>query len=197
MRRSTKRSKKVESMLYSEFRGSQATRYGTVMEEVSRKEYQTYQQQRGHNLSTFRTGLVISPDNPWLAASPDDRVHVLDQETFPQWGLVEYKNPYSARHMTLEEACQKISSFCLEKKGDTFSLKRRHDYYYQVQCQLYCDDKQWCNFVVRTDKELHVERIWRDTDWWQQQLPKLKSFYFDSLLPELACPRYHKGGICD
>ena len=51
--------------------------------------------------------------------------------------------------------------------------------------------------VLRTDKGLHVERLWRDAEWWDKQVPKLKYFYFDYLLPELACPRYHKGGIRD
>ena len=194
MKKTTKRSKKVEEMLYNKFRGSQATRYGTLMEDTSRIEYQTYQKEQGHTPRTIRTGLVISSENPWLAASPDDQVH--DMESSLSWGLAEYKNPFSVRNMTLEEACN-APSFCLEKKGDTYTLKRGHNYYYQIQCQLYCCDKQWCDFVVRTEKELHVERIWRNQEWWQIQLAKLRSFYFEALLPELACPRYHKGGIRD
>ena len=46
------------------------------MEEVARQQYVSCQEQRGHcNLKTEKTGLVISTDNPWLAASPDDKVH--------------------------------------------------------------------------------------------------------------------------
>ena len=84
----------------------------------------------------------------------------------------------------------------MNKIGDklTFQPKRQHDYYYQVQCQLYCCDLEWCDFVVRTEKELHVERIYRDRKWWASQLEKLREFYFNSLLPELACPRKGKGG---
>ena len=120
-KKTTKRSKKVEEMLYNKFRGSQATRYGTLMEDTSRIEYQTYQNERGHTPRTIRTGLVISSENPWLAASPDDQVH--DMESSLSWGLAEYKNPFSVRNMTLEEACN-APSFCLEKKGDTYTLKR-------------------------------------------------------------------------
>ena len=194
MRKTTKRSKKVEELLYSRFRGNQATRYGTLMENTSRQEYQIHQNQQGHKLTTLRTGLMVSSENPWLAASPDDQV--FDEESSPQWGLAEYKNPYSVRHLTIKEAC-KVSSFCLERKEDKYCLKKGHDYYYQVQCQLYCCDREWCDFVVRTEKELHVERILRNTGWWNTQLEKLKAFYFQALLPELACPRYHKGGIRD
>lgn len=75
------------------------------------------------------------------------------------------------------------------------ALKKRHDYYYQIQCQMFCCDLEWCDFVVRTNKALHVERIFRDQTWWNQQLPKLRNFYFSALLPELAYPRYGKGGI--
>ena len=198
MRKTTKRSTKVHEIIYGNFRGNEATRYGCVMEDTARKEYVTYQQQKGHpSLTTIRTGLVVSMESPWLAASPDDRVH--DPSLSPSWGLAEYKNPYSARQMTLEEACTHVTSFCLEFKEiegmKQYRLKRRHDYYFQVQCQLYCDDKEWCDFVVRTDKDIHVERIQRDREWWKAQMPKLKQFYFDAMLPELACPRYGRGGI--
>ena len=48
--------------------------------------------------------------------------------------------------LSLSEACDTIETFCLAKEqcddGTTFKLKQRHDYYYQIQCQLYCDNKQ-------------------------------------------------------
>lgn len=122
MRRTTLRSKRVEEMLYSKFRGNKATRYGTLMENTLREEYQRYKTQQGHKLTTVRTGLI---ENPWLAASPDDQVH--EEESSPPWGLAEYKNPFSARHLTIEEACN-VPSFCLEKKEDKVRLKRGHDY---------------------------------------------------------------------
>jgi len=50
-------------------------------------------------------------------------------------------------------------------------------------------------FVVRTRKDLYIERIHYDEQWWRTQLSKLETFYFKALLPELACPLYHTGGI--
>ena len=100
------------------------------------------------------------------------------------------------RDMDFNEACKK-SSFCLQvdKSTNTRQLKRRHDYYFQVQCQMYCTDKPWCDFVVRTNKDIHVEHIHRDSDWWGEQLEKLRKFYYSALLPELAIPRNNNGGI--
>ena len=73
MQNKTKRAKKVENLLYSKFRGSDATRYGLLMEDPTRERYTHSQQQSGHHeITTVKTGLVVSMDNPWLAVSPDD-----------------------------------------------------------------------------------------------------------------------------
>ena len=194
MRVTTKKGKKVEQLLHSKFKGNTATRYGADMEEKACKQYKTYMTQTGHpNLTTEACGLFVSLLNPWLAGTPDGLVNDPSNTSQPL-GLVEIKNPYAAQNKTLTEAV-KTPAFCLEHKDGLFRLKRRHNYYYQVQCQLYCTNRDWCDFVVRTDKDLHVERIPRDSSWWNSQLPKLKKFYFSSLLPELAEPRRDKGGI--
>ena len=132
------------------------------MEDVARQQYICYQQQHGHcNLTTEKADLVISPDNPWLAASQDDKVH--DPSATPANLLVEYNNPHSAKPLTVPEACQQLKNFCLEKtENNTYQLKPKHDYYYQIQCQLYCTNTQWCDFVVRTQKDIHIERIFRN-----------------------------------
>ena len=105
MRQTTKCGKKL-SILYSTFKGTVATRYGPEMESEARKDYIHHQMRRGHAVQTSRTWLVISVDNPWLAASPDDRV--IDQSSNPQLGLVEYKNSYSARTMTVARDSKRL-----------------------------------------------------------------------------------------
>ena len=192
MKNSTKRSNKVKEMLYSTFRGNEATRYGADMEERTKQQYVAYQELNGHPGTTVEDcGLFVSKHNNWLAATPDGIVHDPSDESH-SLGLLEIKNPHSFKDKDFREACEK-SSFCLEKdKNGMLQLKRRHDYYFQIQCQLYCVDK---NFIVRTNKDIHVERIYRDSRWWGLQLAKLRKFYFSALLPELACPRFRCGGI--
>jgi len=198
MRKTTKRANRVKEMLYTKFRGNRNTIYGMVSEETSRKEYTTYMHQHGHTgLTVSTSGLNISDESPWLAASPDGLV--LDPSYTPVEGLVELKNPSSVQDMTISEACESKKAFCIKMRQgtgeQTQQLDKNHDYYYQVQCQLYCTQRTWCNFVVRTRKDLYIERIHYDEQWWRTQLPKLETFYFKALLPELACPRYHTGGI--
>jgi len=168
MRKTTKRSSKVQNLLYSSFRGNEATRYGVATEEKARQDYITYLQRTNNpDWNVDRCGLFVSMKDKWLAASPDgivydprDSAHIL--------GVVEIKCPFSMRQKTLAEACQ-TATFCLEDNDNKYSLKHRHDYYYQIQCQMYCVDCDWSDFVVKTEQ--------------------------DSLLPELACPRHRKGGI--
>ena len=121
--------------------------------------------------------------DPWLAASPDGIVY--DPRNPERIGVGEIKCPYKMRGKTVAEAFQTATS-CLEDIKNKLALKRRHDYYYQIQCQLYCVDCNWCGLMVKTEPDIHIERFYRGNKWWGLQLEKLRSFYFDSLLPELA-----------
>ncbi len=114
VRNNTKKAGKVEHLLYRKFKGNAATCYGQVLEDRAKEEYKIYQQQQHPGLAILDCGLFISKDTPWLAATPDGLV-TDPSETEHSLGLVEIKNPYSARNLTLAEAAEK-SSFCLKKK---------------------------------------------------------------------------------
>ncbi len=124
------------------------------MEAISIDRYKSYYQNKYPEFRVDKCGLFISETNNWLAATPDDD----PSNTAQPLGLLEIKNPFSFKYQPLDEAC-KNSAFCLEVDKDTQQrrLKQRHDYYFQVQCQLYCTDKMWCDFVVCTRKDVHVE----------------------------------------
>ena len=80
-----------------------------------------------------------------------------------------------------------------DESDGTLRLKKTHAYFYQVQGQLAVMNLPWCDFVLWTPKELHVERIQADPAFWREVLPKLEKFYDTALLPELASPRYPHG----
>jgi len=118
MRKTTKRANKVKEMLYTKFRGNRDTIYGMVSEETSQKEYTTYMHQHGHTgLTVSTSGLNISDESPWLAASPDGLV--LDPSYTPVEGLVELKNPSSVQDMTISEACESKKGFCIKMRQGT------------------------------------------------------------------------------
>ena len=69
---------------------------------------------------------------PWLAASPDDLVEYPSEPPDRQHGLVEIKCPYSARMYKPEAACTELNRFCCSLVNGTPTMKRTHNYYYQV-----------------------------------------------------------------
>ena len=91
MRVTTKCSAKVQQLLYNKFRGNTATRYGQNNEDEARKVYVHYMKEKGHTeIHVDCCGLFISPENPWLAASPDGLVTDPADES-SHLGLVEIK----------------------------------------------------------------------------------------------------------
>ena len=97
-RKSTKVANTVKQLLYSNFHGTAATRWGTFQETVpgTSPDHQTSPSQL----------LVIDPVNPWLAASPDNLVHdpLVDNPN----GIVEYN---SVRNVSLMEAVEQTKGF--------------------------------------------------------------------------------------
>jgi len=76
----------------------------------------------------------------------------------PSEGLVEFKNPYSARDKTLAQAASsKTFRLQLDKEGK-LTLKSNYDYYYQIQYAMLCTKRKWCDLVVMT-MDLHIEFI--------------------------------------
>jgi len=77
----------------------------------------------------------------------------------------------------------------------TLKLKQNHVYYSQILGQMAIGERKWCDFVVRTTVDFHVERIVFDPEFWKSAMHRLHSFYFSAILPELALPCLQKGGI--
>ena len=89
---------------YRQFRGNAATTWGKEQEPHLEKEYLEYHLKKGNPLLTVQpSGLVLHPEHHWLAASPDGLVEDPEEQPY-QKGIVEYKNPYSHRDLTLSEA---------------------------------------------------------------------------------------------
>ena len=186
-RPTTKVSSTVKQLLFTEFTGNTATRWGILQESSTNEQYLQSKQTESPDIRTTSTGLVISNDHPWLAASPDGLVY--DPLEDPPNGVVEFKNPYSVRNLTLCEAAIKAKGFCLQYNPDTnkVGLKKNHDYFYQIQCTMYCTRRKWCDLVVRT-KDMYIERVYYDKNFWTNVIQKLQEIYFTAVLPELSFP---------
>jgi len=182
--------KLVETILYKPPPGSiPALEWGRSHEDNARQWYATYMtKQFGPSYTVRKTGIHISTTDPWLAASPDGVVEDPTQTEGRRCGLLEIKCPYSGRTMTPEIACQEVNQFCSSLMDGNVTLKSTHNYYYQVQGQLQITQLPWCDFLIWTPHGTALQRIERDDKLWTTIYPKLRSFYREYLLPELADP---------
>ncbi|XP_030071907.1 uncharacterized protein LOC115478581 [Microcaecilia unicolor] len=160
-----------------------AMSWGIKNEKTAIKEYEELTSKKaGKDVKVEECGLFIHPDKSWLAASPDGIVH--DGTSGKPVKLLEVKCPYKHRDHTVKDAC-KDASFCLEKNGDTYALKKDHSYYSQVQCQLAATGLAKADFVVHTKKETAVAPVEFDAKFWEKTEPKLEKFYYEAVIPHL------------
>ena len=121
-------------------------------------------------------GVFLSEQFPYLATSPDGIISFGNGK----FGVVEVKCPYKHRKNSIEEAC-KDPSFCLFNKDGQITLDHRHDYYYQVTGQLALTSAEFCDFVVWTETDIHIERVKLDVELWAEMKDKLSHFYLTTL----------------
>ena len=107
-------------------------------------------------------------------------------------GLLEIKCPYCVRELTLPELAASNVKTCLAEEDGAFSLKKDHDYMYQVQTQLHVCDVDYVDFVVWTKNDTFIERIEGEPDIWNEILQNSKEFFYKAVLPELIAKFYSK-----
>ena len=61
--------------------------------------------------------------------------------------------------MTPEAACQEINRFCSILNNGQVTLKKKHNYHYQVQGQLAITDLPWYDFIIWTPQGMSVQRM--------------------------------------
>ena len=190
-RKSTPVANAVKSLLYKfPSENVSSLRWGRENEANARRSYEHEMESQLHPVETTRAGLVISERHGFLGCSPDDWVRDISEE---EPGVAEYKCPYSARELTPLEACREVKGFFCTVQDGKPSLKKTHNYFYQIQGVMGITGSGWCDFVVWTPKGVSIERIKRDSSFWDKMLPKLEHFFDSALLPELASPQHPYG----
>jgi hypothetical protein len=122
-----------------------AMRHGTEKEPEAREAYE-----RAFSVVVRTCGLVLHPDLPWIACSPDGRVE--------GGGMIEIKCPYSAR------------------RGGPPSVKPWH--MPQVQQQIACCASPWCDYVTydSSARRMDVIRVFRCQAYFEEMVQQLSSF---------------------
>ena len=131
-------------------------------------------EEQHENFVITDSGLVINPKFPHLGASPDDLIAC----DCCGLGCLEIKCPYCNKD-SLPESANFIE--------DDSKLKKSHEYYYQVQMQIYLRKVKFCDFAVWTKKGIHVERIVAEQEeFFTDVIADVNEFDKFCLLPELV-----------
>lgn len=168
----------LKQMLWGEFKGNAATRWGSEHEDIARDEYvalvkeqcNTEQErlkpedERLVNIVVVEKGLIINPARPWMGNSPDGIITLTYASGRTEVGLLEIKCPYKQTFYTPDP----VPSY----------------YFAQIQGTMGNLGLPWCKFVVWTPTGIQVTHVPFDTEFWNTKLlPGLTTFYFDFYLP--------------
>uniref|UniRef100_A0A8C6LGZ3 YqaJ viral recombinase domain-containing protein n=1 Tax=Nothobranchius furzeri TaxID=105023 RepID=A0A8C6LGZ3_NOTFU len=163
---------------------SEATRWGCTHEELARNYYEIQHRLAHSDVLVETAGFRISPTHPFIGASPDGYVSC----SCCGPGVIEIKCTFCAKDLSVDEAAD-LGNFCLEKNEQgTIRLKPDHAYYYHVQMQIFVTDRQYCDFVLWTERDRDspfVERVTANDSFFDKQLECAKAFYKKCILPEL------------
>ncbi len=146
--------------LPNEFKGNVATEWGTACEQSATQQFEMFHSE----VPVEETGFHIHPEHEWLGASPDG---LLGDN-----GLIEIKCPYGQR----------------DKEKPTFkTLEEQAHYKAQVQIELFCTGRDFCEFYQWAPNGDSIETEKASEQWIFENLPKLQAFY-ESYLIERELP---------
>lgn len=132
----------------SEFEGNIATEYGNNNEAQAKSAYEI---ETGNTVKD--AGFV--PFEDWSGASPDGYIG--------EAGLLEIKCPFGLR----KDLTPKFKS-----------IEDQPHYYAQIQLQLFFTGRGWCDFWQWSPYGSSLERVTYDGGWINENLPKLKAFWW-------------------
>ena len=134
------------------FYGSESShpnlQYGRVTEAEAKKKYEEIS-----GTEVMPSGLVVKADQPWLCCSPDGFV----KEEEGNFLLLEIKCPVSCQDKPINVPYLKDG--LLERKG------LGHQYFAQIQVQLYVCDLKYCHLFVYSSADHVLVKIKRDENY--------------------------------
>lgn len=157
-----------------------ATKWGTANELVAKtKLISVLNTNETHdNMQFEESGLHISLEHPYIAASPDG---IVSCDCCGK-GCIEIKCPFSLKDKPITEECE----FLRIAEDGELHLDETHQYYYQVQTQMGVTKTEYCYFVVWTEKDIHIEQILFDVDFYNELCVKSLHFFQTAILAELV-----------
>ncbi|XP_023217990.1 uncharacterized protein LOC111620309 [Centruroides sculpturatus] len=168
--------KKIRSLYFNSFAGNEATRYGLSHENVAREKYM-----KDTGTNVVEVGLVILPQLPWLAFSPDG---IVFQHGKPSH-LLEIKCPLLAVTSSFQDLItSKKKNFLTGDNHNGYQLKKKNPYYGQIQLGLALLNMEMCHLYVYSKHESAlIIQVKKDNEFINDMLENLRKKYFLYILP--------------
>lgn len=140
------------------------------------------------NFRLIPCGLIISLKNPMIGASSDALIRC----DCCGEGCVEVKCPFRLKDTTIDfkDLLNLKNSFLQVNEDRKIVVNPNHEYYYQIQLQMYCAETQYCDFVVWFKKRTVVLRTDLNMDFVSKNIVKAKIFHKNIIVPELLARYY-------
>ena len=184
----------AKTMGYTDRASSQALTFGLSREELALETYASIQKLHHADFQLKKSGLILSVDHPYIGASPDGIVRCSCHGP----GVVEVKNPFTNRSLTIHELATSNKCSILQYRLPVVDndmqeiiLNRKHQYFTQIQCQMYVTNTSYCDFVVQTCADydnIYIERVKIDHDFVSKMVNKCKIIFDKLIVPELYSP---------
>ena len=151
-----------------------SVQWGIDHEDEAADTYVSHMSQYGID-SVEECGIYLD-NTGTLGASPDRLVG--------SHGLLEIKCLYTQRNSTVESGLgSKDFPLSCDANG-RITLKENHDYYHQVQGQLYLSGRTTCTVAFWTPANMLLVPVTKDPAW-APKLHLLRNFYQNQLLPKM------------
>ena len=163
-----------------------ATRWGIDNEPKARKQYTELMEKTHTEFSCSLSGFNLHTEKSIVGCSPDGYI------SYKCCGLgtLEIKCPYSVKECIDGEDFRKKVKY-LEKVvisgNPCVSLDKDHEFYYQVQCQMYATKRSFGDFYVWCPLRdvFHLERINADPQFVEEMVFRCMDYFYRVVLPEV------------
>lgn len=154
-----------------------ACQMGIAEEGNAKEAYERLCRRRGQNITLLDSGICISTEHPWLAASPDGFV----QDSEGHIKLLEIKcihDTSATPRLIMDIAKNRSQFYCRIVDGDKLELKKSHGYYYQCMGQMALSGIKDLDFVIYAPRtgEIIVQTLKFEPEEWAVIFNKLDEF---------------------
>lgn len=145
-------------------------------------------------LEHYECGLIINPEFPYFAASPD---RLINCDCHGE-GCIVVKFLKIMESSESFDVLSREPNHILNQNHNGYELVKTHDFYYQLQLQINVSELRYCDLVIWSPqpKLCHlIIRVNADVDFWNFKMKKAQKFHEQIMMPEILGKSYTRTGI--